>query len=611
MRNYGYDEEGWEGRLQDHHLWRRVFRYSAKFLPGLSGAVVLSLIVTCSTLALPRLMQIGIDDYITAADRVPAVRVEGLLDIAVVYAGLVVLVFAASFFQVVILEKIGQSTMHSIRQDLFSHLLKLDIGFFNSQAVGRLVTRLTNDIQNMHEMFTSVMVTLFNDFLKLAGILVVLFFMNYKLALLMSLFVPLSLFITLVFARLAREKFRAIRSQLAKLNSYLQESISGLYVIQLFNRQAAINEDYASLSEEYYKRTLSQIKLFGTFMPLTELMSSFAVALIVWYGGGEIIRQELTLGELVAFLSYMRLFFQPMRELSQKYSIVQSALASAERIFDLLDTKQEITSPPESIPHAPTRGEILFDGVSFGYSSGESVLQNISLEINQGETVAIVGSTGAGKSTLINLLIRFYDPQQGRILLDSIDLREYQLQDLRQRIGVIMQDVIILPDTLLANIVMETGVDRNRVHQLLEDTGMESFVAGLPEGLDTPIGEGNLDLSAGEKQLLCFARVLCRDPDVLILDEATASVDTATENILEYAVAAAFENRTSLVIAHRLSTIRRADRIVVMDHGMIREQGTHDQLMALQGTYHTLVHLDFYSKGNGSALLSDASFSGS
>lgn len=603
MRNFGYDEEGWQGSIHDHHIWRRIFRYSRGYLPGLFGAVLLSLLVTGATLGLPRLMQLGIDNFITAAELMPRTRIEGLGGVAAIYAVLVLIVFLAGFLQMVVLEKIGQSIMHIIRRDLFAHLLDMDLAFFNNQPIGRLVTRLTNDIQNMHEMFTSVMVTLFNDFLKLAGILVILFFMNYQLALVMSLFVPISLFITLVFSRFARERFRAIRTQLAKLNSFLQESISGLTIIQLFNRQDNSREKYEELSGEYYQRSLSQIKLFGTFMPLTELMSSFAIALIVWYGGGEIIRGELTLGELVAFLSYMRLFFQPMRELSQKYSIVQSALASAERIFDLMDTGKGITSPP--VPDSPgrTQGVIVFENVQFGYDPDDPVLKSINLRVEAGETVAVVGSTGAGKSSLINLLIRFYDPQEGRVTLDGVDLRQYTIRDLRQRVGIVMQDVIILPDTLLANIVLETGADRQRVEEIIKKTGMRKFVDGLPQGLDTFIGEGHLDLSVGEKQLLCFARVLCRDPKVLILDEATASVDSETENMLEQTVAASFENRTSLVIAHRLSTIHRADRILVMEKGMIREQGTHDELMALKGIYYNLVRLDIHSSGNKENLL--------
>jgi len=599
MRNYGYDEDGWVGSLKDRHIWQRILRYSAEYSPAFAAAVLLSLLVTGASLGLPRLMQLGIDRYITAVELTVADRVDGLGGVTCIYGILVSVVFLAGFLQLILLEKIGQSIMHSMRRNLFSHLLELDLAFFNNQAVGRLVTRLTNDIQNMHEMFTSVMVTLFNDLLKLFAILVILFLMNFKLALLMSVFVPLSFFTTIVFSRLAREKFRAIRTQLAKLNSFLQESVSGLSIIQLFNRQHDSYRQYESLSGEYLNRTLSQIRLFGTFMPLTEFMSSVAIALIIWYGGGEIIQQELTLGELVAFLSYMRLFFQPLRELSQKYSIVQSAMASAERIFNLLDTEYSIKSPAILPPRKKIRGSIVFDTVSFGYSPDEPVLKDISLEIGAGETVAVVGSTGAGKSSLINLLIRFYDPEQGRILLDGCDVRDYSLPELRTVVGIIMQDVIILPDTLLANIVMDTGVERSRVVDIIKKTGIDRFVDGLPDGLDTLIGEGNLDLSAGEKQLLCFARVLCRNPRILVLDEATSFIDTQTENIIEKAIAASFENRTSLIIAHRLSTIRRADRILVMDDGQIKEQGSHEELMAMDGLYSNLVKLDLQSGNQG------------
>lgn len=597
MHNFGYDEEGWTGTLAEHRIWQRILCYCASHIAGLVFAVLLSLLVTAGTLALPRLMQIGIDRYLMAAELSGIERLDGLTLVVVGYGLVVVAVFLAGFLQVVVLERAGQSIMHVMRGDLFAHLLDLDLAFFNRNAVGRLVTRLTNDIQNMYEMFTSVMVTLFNDFLKLLGILVLLYSMNARLALLMTLFVPLSLYSTHIFSRLARKQFRAIRKQLARLNTFLQESISGLSIIQLFARQQDSFRRFVDLSQGYLERTMGQIRLFGVFMPLTEFMSSLAIAVIVWYGGGEVVRQKMTLGELVAFLSYMRLFFQPMRELSQKYSIVQSALASAERIFDLLDTRAEICSPAEAIMPEVVRGAIVFEGVGFGYGAGQQTLKAINLAIRPGETVAVVGSTGAGKSTLINLLIRFYDPQQGRILLDGVDLRRYGIQDLRTIVGVVMQDAFILPETLFANIVLETGASRARVEEIISKTGMTAFVAGLPAGLDTLIGEGNLELSGGEKQLLSFARVLCRDPAVLVLDEATASVDTATENILEQTVAASFRNRTSLVIAHRLSTIRRADRIIVMDDGMIREEGTHAQLMARGGLYHNLVRLDVQSVG--------------
>jgi len=592
MRNFGYFEEGKIGRISDTHIWQRLFVYCRVHLVGLGCAVLLSLLVTVATLAMPRLMQMAIDSCMTASTMNDISRISGLGKFALVYGLAVALAFGAGFIQVVLLEYIGQSIMHRLRNDLYRHLLCLDLAFFHAHPAGRLVTRLTNDIQNMHEMFTSVMVTLFNDVLKLAGILVILYLFNVRLALVMTVFLPLSLVVTLLFSRLARDRFRAIRSQLAVLNSFLQETVSAVTVLQLFGRQQESLGRFKDLNREYLQRTLSQIRLFGTFMPLTEFLGALAMATILWYGGGEVIRKQLTLGELVAFFSYMRLFFQPMRELSQKYSIVQSAMASAERIFQLLDTKSSINAPAHPLLPELIKGEIRFESVHFGYDEKEEVIQDIDLQIRAGETVAIVGSTGAGKSTLISLLVRFYDPTSGRILLDDHDLREFTPETLREKIGIVLQDVLIEPDTVLANIALGTGMKRRDVQKILEQTGMDSFVSRLPHGLDTRIGESGLDLSAGEKQLLAFARVLCRNPTVLILDEATSSVDTEAENLLERVVKASFKGRTSVIIAHRLSTVRRADRIVVMDKGRIVEQGSHVELMENHGVYANLITMD-------------------
>lgn len=597
MRDFGYFEEGHERSVRDIRLWHRILLYCADHKLGLGCAITLSLIVTCATLGLPRLMQLGIDTYVIA-ENIPAQdRIDGLAEIALWYGVLVLTIFLTSFVQIVLLEWIGQTIMHQLRQNLFHHLLDLDLHFFHSQPAGRLVTRLTNDIQNMHEMFTSVMVTLFNDFLKLIGIFFVLYFMNVKLAIVMSVFIPLALISTLLFARLARDRFRAIRSQLAKLNSFLSESLGNITVIQTFNSQAASKNQYYALTQEYLQRTLSQIRLFGTFMPITEFMSSAAIALILWYGGGEVIRDQLTLGELVAFFSYMRLFFQPLRELSQKYSIVQSAMASAERIFQLLDEKPSIRSVETPVSPIKVDGSVDFRGIRFGYDSQVPVLHNIDLTIRAGETVALVGSTGSGKTTLISLLARFYDPDEGGVYIDNVNIHQYRQQHLRQVVGLIMQDIFILPDTVRANIVLDLEYDERKLHTILNQTGIQPFINKLPKGLDTLVGEGGLNLSVGEKQLLSFVRALYREPAILVLDEATASIDTESENLLEKAVTAGFENRTSIVIAHRLSTIRRADRIVVMDQGRIIEQGTHTELMAKDNLYRQLVEFDLYGNG--------------
>ncbi len=602
MRNFGFSPDGQAGSISDFHLWRRILSYCSGYLAGLTGAVVLSLIVTAATLSLPRLMQLGIDRYIMTEALESGQRVAGLGRIALQYGLLVGVVFVVTFFQVVLLEWIGQSIMHRLRQHLFGHILSLDLAFFHSQPAGRLVTRLTNDIQNMHEMFTSVMVSLFNDGLKLIGIFCFLAVMNVRLALAMALFIPLALLMTFVFSRIARKQFRAIRSQLAQMNSFLAESISGIGVIQAFGGQERSSRVHRGLTHEYLERTLNQIRVFGAFMPMTELLSSSAIALILWYGGGEVIRRQLTIGELVAFISYMRLFFQPLRELSQKYSIVQSAMASAERIFQTLDTRSAIMpieAAPEKGPIA-TGGGVEFRGVSFGYAPDQPVLEDINLSVAPGETVALVGSTGAGKSTLISLLVRFYDPLQGAVLIDGQDVRSLPLQALRQRIGIIMQDIFIMPDTVQANIVLDQPFAKERLDTILKRTGLQAFVDRLSDGLQTLIGEGALNLSLGEKQLLSFARALYREPAILVLDEATASIDTESENMLEKAIEAGFKDRTSLVIAHRLSTIRRADRIVVMDQGRIVEMGTHEELMGWDSLYRRLVRMD-HRDGEGTA----------
>jgi len=595
MHNFGYSEEGHPGSVGDARLWQRILGYCRSHSLALAGAVLLSLLITVASLGLPRLMQLGIDRFIVVEGLSGAARIAGLGEVALHYGLLVGVIFLATFFQVVVLEWIGQSIMHRLRQHLFTHLLTLDLHYFHNQPAGRLVTRLTNDIQNMHEMFTSVMVTLFNDGLKLVGIFWFLALMNVRLALAMAVFVPLATVSTLIFSRFAREKFRAIRSQMAKINSFLAESLAGVAVIQSFGGQGRSSRVHSDLTQEYLVRSFGQIKVFGLFMPLTELMSSAAIALIIWYGGGEVIRQHLTIGELAAFLSYMRLFFQPLRELSQKYSIVQAAMASAERIFQTLDTRTAMAAPTSLPTVEPTvgNGAIEFRGVDFGYEPGQSILKGIDLTVAPGETVALVGATGAGKSTLIALLVRFYDPVTGLVLIDGRDVRQLPLETLRQRVGIIMQDIFILPDTVRANIVLDQEPDEDRLAAILDQTGLQAFIRRLPQGLDTRIGEGALNLSVGEKQLLSFVRALYRDPAILVLDEATASIDTESENMLEQAIAAGFRGRTSLVIAHRLSTIRRVDRIVVMDQGRIVEQGSHEALMAREDSvYRGLVRLD-------------------
>jgi ATP-binding cassette, subfamily B, multidrug efflux pump len=595
MRDFGYFEEDYTQSLSEKGLWRRILGYLKPFLLPFTGAVLLSLLVTASALGLPWLMQQAIDLYITNPNLDFEQRSAGLTRNVLLYGGLICTGFVSAFLQVLLLEWIGQSIMQRLRQHLFSHLLSINLPFFNTQPIGRLVTRLTNDVQNMHEMFTSIMVTLFNDFLRMACILGLLLYMNLRLGLILCLFVPLAAVVTILFSRLARIHFRAIRRQLSRLNTFIQETVSGVILVQLFGRSDDLRQEFALLNNDYLTKTVRQIKLFGAFMPLTELMSSLAIALILWYGGAEVIRKQLTLGELVAFLSYMRLFFQPLRELSQKYSIVQSALASAERIFNLLDTESEQETDPLAGKNRSLSltGDLCFDKVTFSYLPNQPVLHDISFTVKEGETVAIVGSTGSGKSTLINLMLRFYEPDSGTLNLAGYPLQNLTKKDLRQEIGVVMQEMLILQDTLLHNITLDTRKKRTEVEALLKQTQLTEFVDNLPQGLDTIIGEGGQAMSTGEKQLLAIARVLCRNPSLLVLDEASSAIDSKTEELLEFPLEHCFKEKTVLIIAHRLSTVQRANRIMVLDKGRIVEQGSHVELLQQKGLYSRLVALDF------------------
>jgi ATP-binding cassette subfamily B protein len=415
--------------------------------------------------------------------------------------------------------------------------------------------------------------------------------MNWRLALLLSAIVPVMIGITAWFGHLSRNAFRRIRTRIAMINAFIQEAVSGVSVIQIFLREKDTNDKFMDLNWSHFKAAMHQIHIFGVFVPLIEIMSSAAMALIIWYGGSEILRGYMTLGMLVAFITYMRLFFQPLREISQKYTIVQSAMASAERIFQLMESREVLPANPSPVIPRSVAGNIEFKDVAFGYELGRSVINKLNFRIRQGETLAIVGATGAGKTTIISLLERFYDPEQGEILLDGVDLRRLDIRWLRDQIGLVMQDVLILSGTVRENILLDRRISEEKMKQVLELSQLANVVRRLPEGLETRIGEGGADLSAGQKQLLAFARVLARNPQILVLDEATASIDTETEILVERAIQATLANRTSIVIAHRLSTIRRADRILVMEQGSIIEEGDHDSLIARKGLYHHLLSL--------------------
>ncbi len=520
--------------------------------------------------------------------------VRGVARVSTLFTLILILSFGFNFLHVYAMEYTGQRVMHDLRIRVFDHIQRLSLSFFDRTPVGRLVTRATNDVQNLHEMLTRVFVYLFKDIFLLAGIIVLLLKINWELALVCFSLVPLISYITLYFSGKARDAFREVRLTIAKINGTLQEDFSGIKVVQIFNRERENYRRFKVLNHENYLANMKQIVIFALFVPIIEIVGTVAIALLIWYGGGKVISNTLSLGTLVAFLSYLRMFFQPIRDISEKYNIMQSAMASTERIFDVLDNREMIPEPsaPKSVPGM--RGNIEFRNITFSYTGDEVVLKDVSFSVGEGETVAIVGATGAGKTSIINLLERFYDPQGGQILVDGVDIRELDKSFLRSQIGLVLQDVFLFAGDIRSNIQLgNEGLSQYEIERIARYVNADRFIQKFPKGLEEEMKEGGATLSAGERQLLAFARALAVSPKILILDEATSNVDTETERLIQDALTKLMEGRTSIIIAHRLSTIQRADRIIVMHKGSIREMGTHAQLMAQRGIYYRLYRLQY------------------
>jgi ABC-type multidrug transport system fused ATPase/permease subunit len=583
-----------------------IRRFGIFTLPRKSYFFILFLLtisVTGIELTLPYIFKTAIDACLEPdpllTSRAPLLRafLEGTREtilgkLALLFLGLIALRYLLGFGNVMLMTWLSQKIMYAIRMTVFKHLQKLSVSYFDTTPLGRLVTRVTNDVQALNELFTNVFIYFFKDIFILGGILIILFELNAALTLVIFSVLPFILVATILFRVRARKAYRRVRTELAKLNAFVQEHVNGMEVIQLFARENYIARKFAKANKSYFDSTMRQMMIMAVFNPFIHFSSSFAAALVIWYGGGRYLQDALTIGTLYAFLEYVRMFFRPLSDLTEKYNIFQSAMAAAERLFQILDTPVGIPQPAESVYPSGTSCSIEFKDVSFSYIPGEKVLTDVSFTIEAGTSLAIVGPTGAGKSSIINLICRFYDVDSGTITYNGVDIQRLDKKWLRERIGLVLQDVFLFAGDIKRNIRLNNhSVDDAMIERITAEVHADSFIDKLPRGLATNLSERALNFSSGERQLLAFARALARDPDLLILDEATANIDTGTEEKIQDAVERLMKGRTSIVIAHRLSTIQKADRILVIDDGSVKEIGTHEELITLGGIYYDLFSL--------------------
>jgi ATP-binding cassette subfamily B protein len=583
-----YHDEEILGKAYDARLMRRLLGYLRPYKMKMVWSVLMLLVVTVLQLSGPILVQIAIDEYISVGDN------DGLLRIALLYFGILITSFILAYLQFYTMQVIGQSVQNDIRMQIFRQLQKLHLSFFDRNPVGRLVTRVTNDVNVLNELFSSGVVAVFGDILTLSGIIIAMLYYNWQLALITFAVLPFLVMVTTVFRKRVREAFRKVRMLLARVNAFLQEHLTGMTVIQLFDQQKRIYGRFETINEELKQANFRAIYLFAVFFPTVELIEVAAVALLIYFGGIRINVDIMTFGELVAFIQLVERFFRPLRDLAEKYNILQSSMASSERIFKLIDEPPQVSEPDRSHKHRELKGEVVFDNVSFAYNEDQYVLNDINFTINPGEMIAVVGSTGAGKTTLASLLLRFYDVQKGDIKIDGQSIKDMPHEQIRDRMALVMQDVFIFSGDFAGNIDLNNdNIGQERVAWAAGQVGIAGFIERQPDKYKTEVHERGATLSTGQKQLLAFARALAYDPKILILDEATSSVDAETEAMIQKALEKLMQGRTSIVIAHRLSTIEKADRIIVLHKGRLREIGTHRELLAQKGIYHTLYQTQF------------------
>lgn len=596
-----FREEEKLGRIYDTQLTQRLIHYLRPYKWQVVLALSFTLGVTAMEMVGPYVFGYGVDKFMEPGfkGQISAhAAMMGLTWVALAFTGALLLSFGFQYAQVRIMQWVGQETMYDLRKEIFSHLQHLPMSFFDRSPIGRLVTRVTTDVDALNDLFASGVVAMLNDFVLLVTMAVVLLRWHWLLALVTFSPLPLMVILTYIFRNKVRAANRQIRTTIARINAFLQEHISGMAVVQLFNREQKSRRQFEGHNRDYMKAYKDAIDAFAFFYPGVEFLSWGGIALIYWTGGAGVIGGTLKIGVLIAFMMYAQRFFRPIQDLSDKFNILQTAMAASERIFKLLDEPLGAPGGQKQLTHP--RGEIEFRNVWFAYIGGANprdedwVLRDVSFRIEPGQTLAIVGHTGAGKTTIIQLLLRFYEIQRGQILLDGVDIRELDFEGLRQLFGIVLQDPFLFTGTMESNVKLGTDrIDRAAAERAIRDVGLGAFLDELPQGIETAVTERGATFSVGQRQLLSFARALAHNPKFLILDEATSSVDTKTEILIREALDRLLEGRTALVIAHRLSTIQHADRILVFHKGRLREQGSHQELLALRGIYYRLYQLQY------------------
>ncbi|MBU1298358.1 MAG: ABC transporter ATP-binding protein/permease [Bacteroidetes bacterium] len=594
-------EEEILGKAYDARLMKRLLKSLKPYRKHVTLGILLSMLVSGLEAVRPYFTKIAVDENIAHGDK------HGLLITALMFFGVLVFRGVMQYFSAYLTQWIGQRTIFDLRMQIFDHLQKLSLKFYDKNPIGRLITRVTNDVEVLNEMFSSGIVMVFTDIFTIIGILYFMFTMNWQLALVSLSVLPILFYATFLFRRKARETYRDVRLQVARINTFMQEHITGMSVDQIFNREQKSFQKFSDINASHRDANIKSIFYYAVFYPGVELIGAIAVGLIIWYSGVEALSGAITLGTVMAFFQFNEMFWRPVRDLSEKYNIMQTAMASSERIFKLLDDKSIIANPEKPVSLNSVRGDIEFRNVWFTYNSGEPgsannewILKDVSFKIKPGETAAIVGHTGAGKSTIINLLTIFYEIQQGEILVDGIDIRKIDQEDLRKHIGVVHQDVFLFSGDIKSNINLgNEKIKIDRVKAAARVVGLNRFIDTLPNRYHEEVKERGATLSVGQKQLISFARALAYNPKILILDEATSSVDTETELLIQNAIQKLLKGRSSIVIAHRLSTIQRADKIIVLHKGEVREIGTHQELLAQGGIYYKLYQLQYKAQEVG------------